>query len=60
MKKDILEKTIELYYNYNSTCIIDTNELTIESPDADTMHFKSDLDIIDYLLDEMILSGGEL
>lgn len=60
MKKDILEKTIELYYSINSTCIIDTDKLTIESPDVDTIHFKNDLDMIGYLLDEMILSGGEI
>ena len=58
MKKDILTKTIELYENYNSTVIVDADTLTIESPDADTIRFKSDLDMIDFLLDEMILSGG--
>jgi len=54
---DILEKTIELYERYNSTCIIDARTLTIESPDFETLQFCSDLEMIDFLLTEMLCMG---
>lgn len=54
---DILEKTIELYERYNSTCIIDAGTLTIESPDFETLQFSDDIAMIDFLLTEMILAG---
>jgi len=53
----ILDKTIELYERYNSTCIIDAGTLIIESPDFEALQFGSDLEMIDFLLTEMILAG---
>ena len=58
---DILNKIAALYgEKYNSTCIIDTEKLTISNAGEDTIKFKSDMDMINFLLDEMILSGGDI
>lgn len=53
---DILNKIAALYETkYNSTCIIDTGMLTIDSPDG-YIHFKNVTDMSDYLLTEILLS----
>lgn len=33
MKKDTLQLIIDIYYNFNSTCIIDADTLTIDAPE---------------------------
>ena len=53
---DILNKIAALYEEkYNSTCIIDTGMLTIDSPDG-YIHFKNVADMSNYLMTEILLS----
>lgn len=53
-KSYILDRLIDIYYKINSTCII--HDKKIEYSDCDDMTFKTDNEMIDYLLSEIELS----
>lgn len=53
-KSYILDRLIDIYYKINSTCII--HDKKIEYSDCDDMTFKTESEMIDYLLSEIELS----